>query len=69
MNFDDIKLSDLLLGFLKFYDGFHQKKIKVDISKQEIRNIDSSEPDYVFSIEDPFDRMHNPGDRPRLEFP
>lgn len=56
----------LFKGFIDFYINYN-KTFKISISSdKEIKN-DFKEQEYVFSIEDPFDRMHNPGDRPKPE--
>jgi hypothetical protein len=61
---EDSKLYDLLKGFFKFYsyidDGGFRYRINISSDERQI----ARNSQYVFDIEDPFDRMHNPGDRP-----
>lgn len=59
-----VSLYQLLLDFFHYYkeDGQHWKNSEVD----RIISVDGSkkkehEPEFIFTIRDPFDEMHNPG--------
>lgn len=68
-------LLELLTEFFNFYSysdkgAFRKYHMKVNIKTGQIcflntltQFYENSEKHYMFSIEDPFDRRHNPGDR------
>ena len=66
-------LFELLDEFFKFYNvkgksgAFKENKLKCNIKTGKIHfiNIFSREKEHLFSIVDPFDKKHNPGDRVR----
>ena len=66
-------LFELLDEFFKFYSvkgkngAFKENKLKCNIKTGKIHflNIFSREKEHLFSIVDPFDKKHNPGDRVR----
>ena len=63
---DKVPLISLFKGFIDFYVNY-KNTYKISISQDtQIKN-DSKEQEYLFSMEDPFDKMHNPGDRPKPE--
>lgn len=63
---DSVSLINLFKGFIDFYINY-KSTFKINISSDKQIKNDSKEQEYIFSIEDPFDKMHNPGDRPKPE--
>ena len=65
-SFDEISLWELLYQFWEHYVEFIDAKTNEKISISSDIPVKSTEENtYCFSLEDPFDIMHNPGDRPK----
>ncbi len=60
----NLNLYQLLEDFFNYYKQFKLCD-KVSINRHEILQREYYDEDFLFSIEDPFDIKHNPGDRPK----
>ena len=60
---DDLSLGDLFREFIEFYYKNPNKRIISLDLHTEIRQIPHYNPEFCFNIEDPFDVMHNPGNK------
>ena len=58
-------IYDLLKGFFRFYSHryFYQDFETISIKEADFKERKKEEENYVFSIEDPFDLSHNPGEK------
>ena len=54
-------VTNLLVKFFEYYSYYYDSNQKISIHKDLKESIKKCEDNIAFSIEDPFDRMNNPG--------